>query len=209
MKGITHPEDAYIFGQVNKMYITTEGISGLANNFNERPVKLPDAIVKLGTINFTGEISGFFDNLVAFGKFSSAIGSVQTDLIFGNDKEKNIAAYLKGHLSTSPLHLNELFPDGNPYGTAKLAVTLDTHRPANGSFSGNIKANIDEFEYKGYKYENILLSGNFQKTGSTECWTSTIRTANCMPKGYSCMKAKILCSTSLHVWNISIRTASI
>ena len=71
MKGITHPEDAYIFGQVNKMYITTEGISGLANNFNERPVKLPDAIVKLGTINFTGEISGFFDNLVAFGKFSS------------------------------------------------------------------------------------------------------------------------------------------
>lgn len=165
MKGITHPEDAYIFGQVNKMYITTEGISGLANNFNERPVKLPDAIVKLGTINFTGEISGFFDNLVAFGKFSSAIGSVQTDLIFGNDKEKNIAAYLKGHLSTSPLHLNELFPDGNPYGTAKLAVTLDTHRPANGSFSGNIKANIDEFEYKGYKYENILLSGNFQKNG--------------------------------------------
>ena len=185
MKGITHPEDAYIFGQVNKMYITTEGISGLANNFNERPVKLPDAIVKLGTINFTGEISGFFDNLVAFGKFSSAIGSVQTDLIFGNDKEKNIAAYLKGHLSTSPLHLNELFPDGNPYGTAKLAVTLDTHM-------------------KTYSCQVIS-----RKTGSTECWTSTIRTANCMPKGYSCMKAKILCSTSLHVWNISIRTASI
>ena len=165
MKGITHPEDAYIFGQVNKMYITTEGISGMANNFNEHPITLPDAIVKLGTINFTGEISGFFDNLVAFGKFSSAIGSVQTDLIFGSDKENNIAAYLKGHLSTSTLYLDELFPEGNPYGTAKLDLTLDTRRPKNGSFSGNIKANIDEFEYKGYKYENILLSGNFKKNG--------------------------------------------
>lgn len=165
LKGITHPEEAYIFGQVNKMYITTEGISGLANNFNDHPVKLPDAIVKLGTINFTGEISGFFDNLVAFGKFSSAIGSVQTDLIFGNDKENNIAAYLKGHLSTSTLYLNELFPDGNPYGAAKLDLTLDTHRPTDGSFSGNIKASVDEFEYKGYKYENILLSGNFKKNG--------------------------------------------
>nr|WP_233552292.1 hypothetical protein [Parabacteroides sp. AF48-14] len=165
MKGITHPEDAYIFGQVNKMYITTEGISGMANNFNEHPVTLPDAIVKLGTINFTGEISGFFDNLVAFGKFSSAIGSVQTDLIFGSDKENNIAAYLKGHLSTSTLYLDELFPEGNPYGTAKLDLTLDTRRPKNGSFSGNIKAGIDEFEYKGYKYENILLSGNFKKNG--------------------------------------------
>lgn len=165
MKGITHPEDAYIFGQVNKMYITTEGISGMANNFNEHPVALPDAIVKLGTINFTGEISGFFDNLVAFGKFSSAIGSMQTDLIFGSDKENNIAAYLKGHLSTSTLHLDELFPEGNPYGTAKLDLALDTRRPKNGSFSGDIKASIDELEYKGYKYENILLSGNFKKNG--------------------------------------------
>ena len=53
------------------MYITTEGIAGLVNNFNKKPVTLPDPVVKLGTVNFTGEISGFFDNLVAFGKFSS------------------------------------------------------------------------------------------------------------------------------------------
>lgn len=117
LKGISHPEDAYIFGQVNKMYITTDGLAGLVNNFNKKPVVLPDPVVKLGTINFTGEISGFFDNLVAFGKFSSAIGSVQTDMIFGTDKENNVAAYLKGHISTSGLHLNELFNDGNPYGT--------------------------------------------------------------------------------------------
>lgn len=165
MKGITHPEEAYIFGQVNRMYITTEGISGLVNNFNKRPVKLPDAIVRLGTVNFTGEISGFFDNLVAFGKFSSAIGSVQTDLIFGSDKEKEIAAYLKGHLSTSTLHVDQLFPDGNPYGTAQLDVTLDARRPVNGRFSGDIQANINEFEYKGYPYENIRLSGNFKENG--------------------------------------------
>ena len=72
---------------------------------------------------------------------------------------------MRGHLSTSTLHLNKIFPDGNPYGKAKLDIKLDTHRPANGSFSGNIKANIDEFEYKGYKYENILISGNFKKNG--------------------------------------------
>ena len=38
LKGISHPEDAYIFGQVNKMYITTDGLSGLINNFNKKPV---------------------------------------------------------------------------------------------------------------------------------------------------------------------------
>ena len=163
MKGITHPEEAYIFGQINKLYITTDGITGLVNNFSDRPVTLPDPVVQLGTINFTGEISGFFDNLVAFGKLSSAIGSIQTDLVFGKDKEKNIAAFLKGHLSTSELHLNELFKEKNPFGVAKLDVSIDTRRPVNGTFFGNVKANINKFEYKGYKYENILLSGNFKK----------------------------------------------
>lgn len=165
LKGITKPEDTYLFGQVNKMYITTEGLSGLINNFSPQPVVLPDPVKKLGTINFTGEISGFFDNLVAFGKFSSAIGSLQTDLIFGKDKEKNIAAYLKGHMATSNLNIHELFSEGNPYGTAKFNISLDTKRPENGSFSGNIEANIGELEYKGYKYEDILLSGNFKQNG--------------------------------------------
>ena len=85
LKNITHPEETYLLGKVNKMYITTDGISSLANNFNERPKSLPAPVVKLGTINFTGEISGFFDNLVAFGKLSSSIGSIQTCLLYTSD----------------------------------------------------------------------------------------------------------------------------
>lgn len=163
LKGITHPEEAYIFGQVNKMYITTEGIAGLVNNFNKKPVTLPDPVVKLGTVNFTGEISGFFDNLVAFGKFSSAIGSVQTDMIFGSDKENGITAYLKGHVSTPGLQLDELFNEGNPYGNTKLSISIDAKQHKHSGFFGNIKANIDEIEYKKYTYNDIHLSGNFKK----------------------------------------------
>ena len=53
LKGITHPDEAYVFGQVNKMYLTTSGLQGLANNFSSRPVVLPKELIKLGTINFT------------------------------------------------------------------------------------------------------------------------------------------------------------
>ena len=165
LKGITHPDEAYVFGQVNKMYLTTSGLQGLANNFSSRPVVLPKELIKLGTINFTGEISGFFDNLVAFGKLSSAIGSIQTDMIFGRNKSKGIDAYLKGHLSTTGVKINELFEDGNPYGNLAFDITLDSKRPVNGSFSGNVKALIAEADFKGYKYENINLSGNFKKNG--------------------------------------------
>lgn len=165
LKGITRPEETYIFGEVNKMYITTDGISGIINNFSEKPVVLPKEIVRLGTINFTGEISGFFDNLVAFGALTSSIGTLKTDLIFGSNKEKNIAIYLKGNMESQGLAINKLFDEGNPLGRIKFKISLDTRRPVNGSFSGKINANIDEFDYRSYKYEHIALSGSFMKNG--------------------------------------------
>lgn len=165
LKGITRPQEAYLFGQVNKLYITTDGVSGLVNNFSRLPVHLPDPIVQLGTINFTGEISGFFDNLVAFGKLSSSIGSLQTDLIFGKNKEKNIAAYLRGRIASSQLRIQELFPANNPYGNAQLDIEIDARRREGGSFAGSIQAKVKEFDFKGYTYEDILLTGNFKKNG--------------------------------------------
>ncbi|MDR1918484.1 MAG: translocation/assembly module TamB domain-containing protein [Tannerellaceae bacterium] len=165
LKGVTRPDETYLLGEVNKMYITTEGLSGLINNFNARPLALPESIKRLGTIYFTGEISGFFDNLVAYGKLSSAIGSIETDLLFGSKKEANVAAYVRGTVSSSELLINELFEVDNPYGVARFDVSIDAQCPVGGYFSGNIKARMSEFDYLNYRYENLLLSGHFQRNG--------------------------------------------
>ncbi len=162
LRGITSPGDAYLFGRVNQLHVTTEGIRNLVNNFSKQPITLPAAVDELGTVNFTGEISGFFDNLVAFGKFTSGVGSIQTDLIFGSNKEKNIEAYLKGHVATSNLEIDRLFGDGNPYGNARFNVALDAVRRIGGGFAGTVQGDIESFEYKRYNYENIRLAGHFQ-----------------------------------------------
>ena len=163
LRSITHPQEAYIFGQINKMYVTTNGLSNLINNFSKQPVKLPVQIEKLGMINFSGEVSGFFDNLVAFGQFTTPIGSVSTDMIVGKNKEKNIATYLKGNIKSSNLQINNLFEEGNAFGNTRFDIKLDAYRPVNGNFAGNIQAEVKEFDFKGYKYKNILLDGNFKK----------------------------------------------
>jgi len=165
LRGITTPEETYVFGKVNRMFITKEGITTLTNNFSKDAIKLPEPVMKLGTVNFKGEISGFFDNLVAFGELSSDIGSLHTDIIFGSDKEKNIAAYVKGHAATSNVSLVDLFEENNPFGNARFSVTVDAIRPVKGNAKVNIQGEIGELDYKGYKYENILLSGNFNPNG--------------------------------------------
>ncbi|MDR2810546.1 MAG: translocation/assembly module TamB domain-containing protein [Tannerellaceae bacterium] len=163
VKGITHPDETYLLGAVNRMYISTEGLSALANNFSRSPITLPKPVERLGSIYFSGEISGFFNHLVAYGKLSSAIGSIETDLLFGSDKEKNIAAYVRGHISSSELSINQLFNIDNPFGIARFDVSLDAQCPAGGYFTGNIRAKVNEFDFRNYRYENLQLSGHFRQ----------------------------------------------
>ena len=165
LKGITTPEETYLFGKVNNMFITNDGLYGIVNNFNENQVSLPQVVNNLGTINFTGEISGFFDNLVAYGKLSSPIGSIETDILFGKNQEKGIGAYVRGTVASSELLIAELFEEDNPYGIARFNISINAQRPMGGTFSGNIKAQVGEFDYKQYTYENILISGDFRENG--------------------------------------------
>ncbi|GHU83495.1 DUF490 domain-containing protein [Bacteroidia bacterium] len=164
MKGITHPDETYLVGEVNRMFITKDGLLGLIHNFNPQLI-IPKPMERLGTINFKGEISGFFDNLVAYGKLTTDIGSIETDILFGSNKEKNIDAYMRGSVSSSELLISELFDIDNPFGIARFNVSIDAKRPTGGDFAGNIIAKVSEFDYKNYRYENLQLNGRFQPNG--------------------------------------------
>lgn len=56
------------------------------------------------------------------------------------------------------------FGENNPFGEARFDINIDTRRPVGGNFSGNIQAQVKEFDYKAYKYKDINLSGNFRKS---------------------------------------------
>lgn len=161
LKGIRHPEEAYIFGSVKNMFITSEGVNRIVNNFSDKKVVLPQEVEKLGIIRFDGEISGFFDNLVAFGKFRTDVGSIRTDINIGSDKEKGIGTFIKGKLSTSDIKLNQLLKENNPFGIVNLNVELNAVRPINGDIHGDVNANIKQFDFKGYRYNNISIVGAF------------------------------------------------
>ena len=162
LKNIWHPEKSYLFGQISNLQLASESLERIIHNFQETPVSLPTPINRLGMIHFTGEISGFIDQLVAFGKLSSDIGSLEMDMLIGREKEHRFATYLKGKISSSELDIAPLFDENTPYGKVQFKAELDASKPANGAFSGTVQAKIDRFEYEKYTYENILLSGGFR-----------------------------------------------
>jgi hypothetical protein len=165
IKGLSRQSDAGLRGEVSSMFATTEGLRRLLSNLGSTSEALPKAVERLGRLRFTGEIDGVFDNLVAYGKVTTDIGSIQTDLLIGSNPEQNIATSVSGQISSSELLINELFDGDNPFGLARFNAEIKGIRPAGKPFSLGISAMIGEFDFRNYRYENLRLSARIAPEG--------------------------------------------
>ena len=156
-------EELFLFGQVNNFHITTEGLFKILTNLNQLSIQIPEPVMNIEELNFTGEISGFVDHLVAFGNLSSPIGSIQMDMLIGQQQNKDTSLYLKGLIASSDLQINSLFEEGNPYGKVRFNVELDMTQPRGKTFSGTLNAQINEADYHDHSYENIYITGKFKE----------------------------------------------
>ena len=155
-------EELYLFGQVQHLNVTTEGLRRVSNNFKNLNIAIPEPVMNIGELNFKGEISGFTDNLVAFGNLSSPIGAVQMDMLIGYSQNRDTSMYLKGNIASSDLQISSLFEEGNPFGKVRFSTEISFTQTPRKNISGTINAQVNEIEYKGYNYENIYLSGKFK-----------------------------------------------
>lgn len=163
LRSVTRPDETYLFGQVNNFHASSQGLLQLIQSFQKESIEIPAYFARLGNLDFSGEVSGFLDHLVAYGSLHSSIGSLKMDMLIGRKKEETVVDYLKGHVESSELDLHALFDEGNPYGKALFKMDVDISKPVNGSFAGDIAAQINQFDYKGYRYEQILLDGQYRK----------------------------------------------
>ena len=163
-KNMAHQtEELYLFGQVQRLYLTTEGLRRISNNFSQLNFTIPEPVMKIEELNFTGEISGFKDHLVAFGNLSSPVGSIQMDMLFGQRLNRDTSLYLKGNIASSDLQISALFEAGNPFGKARFNAELDLVRPPGKKMAGIVNAQINELDYLDYNYENVYISGKYQE----------------------------------------------
>ena len=163
MKNLTNPDATYLFGRIDRLQLAADKSADIVGRLQHTPVELPAPVLRLGQLDFSGEVAGFTDHLVAFGKLQSDIGSMEMDMLIGSKKEEHIAFYMKGRATSSELNIHALAGEDNPFGTVHLAVEVDASRPTGGSLAGNIHAQVYHMDYNRYRYKNVLLAGEFNR----------------------------------------------
>jgi hypothetical protein len=124
-----------------------------------KKLKTPDNLRKLGKVSFNGKFTGFFNDFVAFGKLSTEIGNISTDIKF--QEQGNTFAY-SGALNTDRFDLAKFYssPDLGPL-TSQLRIQGSglTRDDLDVTFEGRIKS----LRLLNYPYRDITAAGEFKQ----------------------------------------------
>jgi hypothetical protein len=118
----------------------------------------PKNFYNLGTLNFEGQFNGYFKDFVASGKLVSDIGIANMDMSMDLTQGVEEAEYA-GTLNLKDFDLGQWTQD-NTFGL----VTFDAVVPQGKGLrlkdlDTDLLAEVDQFNYKGYKYTNFRMEG--------------------------------------------------
>ncbi|MDR2087299.1 MAG: translocation/assembly module TamB domain-containing protein [Dysgonamonadaceae bacterium] len=154
------PDRIHFTCHVSESMITSSAFQQLMNNNPDKKTEWPEQIQNLGTVFFNGEVSGNFNNLNASGVFDTNVGCVDVNVIWGKSPQH----FIRGQIASENLNLKQLTANDN-FGQAAFKININTILNDAKHWSGNVGASILSFDYEGYNYKNIDLSGNFTQSG--------------------------------------------
>jgi hypothetical protein len=122
-----------------------------------RKISLPEILNKLGIITYKGNFTGFVNDFVAYGTFNTALGTLQTDLLFRPDTSNSLG--FQGKLNAQEFDIGTLANASESLGNISLSATIDGATIEGGSVNASLKGLIKQLQFKDYEYTNISLSG--------------------------------------------------
>ncbi len=137
------------FANIDNFNITDNGIKFIVSNLGKH-IKIPNEILRLGTIHYKGDLAGKSNMLYSKGMLQTDAGNMD----FSIKKDgKNILA----HINTGGIQLNRIL-ENKTFGT--VATTVDIHGTFENLFA---KGEINRFDFNNYSFKNIKLDGNYNQ----------------------------------------------
>ncbi len=123
-------------------------------------VNLPETMHRLANIGYKGNFTGFFDDFVTYGTFTTDLGNLSTDLsikpVMGGSADTTFTFH--GALKTERFHLGRLLTQPS-IGEVTMSGLVDGAASGRGNIHATIEGLIGSIELREYEYRNISVNG--------------------------------------------------
>lgn len=155
LKGLPDIDNTFIDAEATQVIANKQDIDYLA----QQPVD--DEVKKFGTIIFKGNYTGFYKDFVAYGHFTTALGTAESDLNMKLAEDFDDYEY-SGNLKLYDFNLGHL--TGNKlFGLFTANTALKGKGLSFDRMQATINATVPEFTFNKYHYKNISIDGELNK----------------------------------------------
>ncbi len=160
LRGLPKVEETFVYLDLKKFKTSAKSLRELPYPpFKENNhIEIPRFFDSLKTILFKGIFTGFYNDFVAYGKVTTALGYLNIDLSLKENINNEID--YKGSLKTSNFDIGRFFGI-NDLSTISLDIELDGSGYKSSTLNAKANGAIKEIRYKGYNYKDIELNGEF------------------------------------------------
>ncbi len=118
---------------------------------------IPESFNNLGLISYKGNFAGFYDDFVTYGKFTSDLGNVSTDLALRPDTSKTLA--FSGNLKTTHFNIGKLFGNIERVGEISMNAQIKGFASSKKKINATTIGTVHNIVINDYNYQNISLDG--------------------------------------------------
>lgn len=147
VKGLVDGELSYDL-DINEVSIPVQNVNA---------IELPAELKRLGKLTYKGKLKGtktFFD---IDGGLNTDHGQINGDVVLDFDNNYEQLKY-KGRVDVNQLSLHRIMEDPT-YGIVDVDVVVDGSGMSMETLNTAVKGKINDFEYKGKRYQNIDVDG--------------------------------------------------
>ncbi len=163
LNGLPDLQQTFVYAELKELRLNGSDTERFLTDLMRRPVPLPEEVKALGAIRYQGNISGFFSNLVMYGRLSSSVGEVATDLSLQFENDFRDLHY-NGTLKSDGLDLGRTLQT-DQVGQVAFYFNTSGGKTANTPLQGVIDARVPRLSLLGYDYRDISISGQYDGNG--------------------------------------------
>ena len=158
-----HPTDVeslYIKASCNELYLDYPLLRDFTSQTLSKSIQIPPIIEQLGCIRYKGDFSGRLEDLNMKGVVTTPMGMLRVNgKLNSNTTLQNFN--FQGQLLTESFCLGQLI-DHTDLGNIAFQADINGRIESNQLVTATAKADIHNFEYKGYQYHHIHLDGHLR-----------------------------------------------
>ncbi len=148
-------EESLLNANVTRLYSDMSALARLSSKFT-----IPKELERLESVDFSGSFDGFLNDFVANGLLQSPLGQANLDIKFDLSGNNEDAISYNGFLSLDSFDLRKMTLNED-FGFSSAQVNISNgHGPDLSNSSADIKAVIDQFEFKDFIYRDAVFEGN-------------------------------------------------